>query len=49
MILRIIVDHGFCHDFVFRVSPGICQMCIHESRYLIHVQVNVGNIRRWDG
>ena len=49
MIFRVIIDHGLGHDLIVRVSSGVCQMSVHESGNLVHVQVNIWNIRRWNG
>ena len=49
IILRIIVDHGLCQDLVrLRISRCIFQLTFHKSRNLIHIQINIGNIRRFD-
>ena len=48
IVFCVIVDHGLCKHLVLADPPGRSQVSIHEGCHLIHIQVNIGNIRRID-
>ena len=47
IILCIIVDHCLCHNLVITwISGRIAKIFIHKSRHLIHVKIDIRNVRR---
>ena len=48
IVLRVIVDHCLGQDLVIAVALRRIELLIHESCDLIHVQVDIRDISRFD-
>ena len=48
IVLRVVVDHRLGEDLVSGITARLLQVFIHIGRHLIHVEIDVRNIRRID-
>ena len=48
VIFRIIIDHCLRQDLVIRIPLRRLKLFLHEGRYLIHIEINIRDISRFD-
>ena len=48
VVLRIIIDHRFGEDLILAETTGLVQVFVHKRGYLIHIEIDIRDIRRID-
>ena len=47
VIFGIVVNHGFCENFVIVMALGVLQLGIHEGCDLVHIKADIRNVFRF--
>ena len=48
VVLGVVVDHGLRQDLVLRVALGLLQMFVHKGGHLVHIEIDVRNLFRFN-